>query len=56
MTLNKKEQELFAYFLSLNFEECEVKETRETMLKALIKLQEKNVFGNVKFWKEDLED
>ena len=55
MYLNKKEQELFAYFLHLNFEDCEIPETTGVMEKALIRLQEKNVFGNVKFFHEEIE-
>jgi hypothetical protein len=53
MYLTKKQQEVLAYFLHLNYEECEVESTKQIMLEMLIKLQENRIFGNIKYWNEE---
>jgi hypothetical protein len=53
MYINKKEQALLAYFLELNLDECEVKETKITMLKTLKKIYENGVLEHPKLYKED---
>ena len=44
---NKKQLEIIAYFLHLNYEEMENDNTRKEMIKALVKLQKEGIWGEI---------
>ena len=53
MYITKEQQQVLAYFLHLNYDDCEVESTKQIMLEMLIKLQDNRVFGNIKYYNED---
>lgn len=54
--LTKEQLEIIAHSLSLHVEEVTVGDTQDKMENILGTLQQNHIWGNAKFWKEEIED
>ncbi len=55
MRYTKKQKEIIGYCLSLLESDCEVESTRNDMIAIIQDLQMQRIFGDVDFYKTDLD-